>query len=49
MILVVTGVGFLIHVYGVGYMAHEADYARFFIYMNLFMSMMLMLPSGSLL
>ncbi len=40
LLLVVTGVGFLIHVYSVGYMAHEPDVARFFVYMNLFMSMM---------
>ncbi len=38
--LVVTGVGFLIHVYSVGYMSHERDVARFFVYMNLFMAMM---------
>ena len=47
MILVVTGVGFLIHVYSIGYMEHEADLARFFTYMNLFMSMMLVLVMGS--
>ncbi len=40
LLLVVTGVGFLIHLYSVGYMEHEADYARFFVYLNLFMSMM---------
>jgi len=43
MVLVVAGVGFLIHVYSVGYMEHEADYGRFFTYMNLFMAMMLTL------
>jgi NADH-quinone oxidoreductase subunit L len=43
MVLVVTGVGFLIHVYSVGYMAHEAGYYRFFGYMNLFMFAMLTL------
>jgi len=43
LLLVVTGVGFLIHVYSVGYMAHEPDYARFFVYLNLFMTMMLIL------
>ena len=37
MILVVTGVGFLIHVYSTGYMAHEGGYYRFFGYLNLFM------------
>ena len=43
MILVVTGVGFLIHVYSIGYMAHEGGYYRFFGYLNLFMFMMLTL------
>ncbi len=43
MLLVVTGVGFLIHVYSVGYMAHEGGYYRFFSYLNLFMFFMLML------
>jgi NADH-quinone oxidoreductase subunit L len=46
MLLVVTGVGFLIHVYSIGYMSHEKDVARFFVYMNLFMAMMLMLVLG---
>src|SRR5208282_3196347 len=43
MILVVTGVGFLIHVYSVGYMAHDNGYYRFFGYLNLFVFFMLML------
>ena len=43
MILVVTGVGFLIHVYSTGYMAHEPDVRRFFLYLNLFMFAMLTL------
>src|SRR5258708_1080924 len=43
MVLVVTGVGFLIHVYSVGYMAHEGGYYRFFAYLNLFMFFMLTL------
>jgi NADH-quinone oxidoreductase subunit L len=43
MILIVTGVGFLIHVYSTGYMAHEGGYYRFFGYLNLFMFSMLML------
>jgi len=47
MILVVCGVGFLIHVYSVGYMAHEEGVGRFFTYLNLFMAMMLMLVLGS--
>ncbi len=43
MLLVVTGVGFLIHLYSVGYMAKEEGYWRFFAYLNLFMFFMLML------
>jgi NADH-quinone oxidoreductase subunit L len=43
MLLVVTGVGFLIHIYSVGYMEHEGGYYRFFAYMNLFMFFMLTL------
>lgn len=47
MILVVTGVGFLIHIYSIGYMAHEDGYYRFFCYMNLFMFAMLLLVLGN--
>ena len=43
MILVITGVGFLIHVYSVGYMAEDADVARYFAYLNLFTAAMLVL------
>ncbi|HWB87061.1 MAG TPA: NADH-quinone oxidoreductase subunit L [Bryobacteraceae bacterium] len=43
MILVVTGIGLLIHVYSTGYMKHESGYYRFFGYMNLFVFFMLML------
>jgi NADH-quinone oxidoreductase subunit L len=43
MLLVVTGVGFLIHIYATGYMAHEGGYYRFFCYLNLFMFFMLTL------
>jgi NADH-quinone oxidoreductase subunit L len=43
MVLVVTGVGFLIHIYATGYMAHEGGYYRFFSYLNLFMFFMLIL------
>jgi NADH-quinone oxidoreductase subunit L len=43
MLLVVTGVGFLIHIYSTGYMAHESGYYRFFSYLNLFMFFMLIL------
>ncbi len=43
MLGVVTGVGFLIHLYSIGYMAHEEGYWRFFAYLNLFMFFMLVL------
>jgi len=43
MLLVVTGVGLLIHIYAIGYMAHEGGYYRFFAFLNLFMFFMLIL------
>src|ERR1700751_3745677 len=43
MLLVVTGVGWLIHLYSIGYMADETGYRRFFSYLNLFMFFMLTL------
>jgi NADH-quinone oxidoreductase subunit L len=43
MLLIVTGVGFLIHIYSIGYMAHEEGYWRYFAYLNLFMFFMLTL------
>ena len=43
MLGVITGVGFLIHLYSIGYMAHEEGYWRFFAYLNLFMFFMLVL------
>jgi NADH-quinone oxidoreductase subunit L len=43
MLLVVTGVGFLIHIYSVGYMSDDPSYYRFFTYLNLFMFFMLTL------
>ncbi len=46
MVLVITGVGFLIHVYSTGYMADDPDFARFFCYMNLFVFAMLLLVLG---
>jgi len=46
MLFVVTFVGFLIHVYSVGYMAHDKGYWRYFSYLNLFMAMMLTLVLG---
>jgi NADH-quinone oxidoreductase subunit L len=47
MLLVVTGVGLLIHTYSIGYMEHEEGYARFFAYLNLFMFFMLLLVLAS--
>src|SRR5262245_46300985 len=47
MLLVVTGIGSLIHVYSIGYMAHEGGYYRFFAYLNLFMFFMLVLVLAS--
>ena len=43
MLLVVTGVGFVIHIFSIGYMAEEGGYYRYFCYLNLFMFFMLML------
>jgi len=47
MLLVVTGVGFLIHIYSVGYMWEEGGYYRYFSYLNLFMFFMLTLVLAS--
>ena len=47
MLLVVTFVGFLIHVYSVGYMGEEEGYQRYFTYLNLFMGAMLLLVLGN--
>ncbi len=47
MLGVVTGVGFLIHIYSVGYMAHEEGYSRFFAFLNLFMFFMSVLVLAS--
>jgi NADH-quinone oxidoreductase subunit L len=46
MMLVVSGIGSLIHVYSVGYMAHDEDKVRFFSYLNLFTFFMLLLVLG---
>jgi NADH-quinone oxidoreductase subunit L len=46
MTMVVTYVGLLIHIYSIGYMSHERDYARYFGYLNLFMGSMLLLVLG---
>jgi NADH-quinone oxidoreductase subunit L len=47
MLMIVTGVGLLIHIYAVGYMSHEGGYYRFFSYLNLFMFFMLVLVLAS--
>ena len=47
MTLIITGVGFLIHVYSVGYMHDDPGYARYFAYINLFIFFMLILVLGS--
>jgi NADH-quinone oxidoreductase subunit L len=47
MLLVVTWIGSLIHLYSVGYMGHDEGYARYFAYLNLFLAAMLILVMGS--
>ncbi len=47
MLLVVTGVGSLIHIYAIGYMHGDQDFSRFFTYLNLFLFFMLILVSGN--
>jgi NADH-quinone oxidoreductase subunit L len=47
MLLIVTGIGFLIHVYSTGYMSHDAGFGKFFSYLNLFIFFMLLLVLGS--
>ena len=47
MMLVVTGVGFVIHVFSVGYMKNDPGYPRYFAYLNLFVFFMLVLVMGS--
>ncbi len=46
-LLIITGVGFLIHVYSSGYMSHDEGFSRFFAYLNLFIFFMLLLVLGS--
>src|SRR5262249_42782469 len=46
MTMIVTYVGLLIHIYSIGYMSHERDYARYFGYLNLFTGAMLLLVLG---
>jgi len=47
MVLIITGVGGLIHLYATGYMHEEKDYPRFFTYLNLFIASMLILVLGN--
>ncbi|UIR55875.1 NADH-quinone oxidoreductase subunit L [Sphingobacterium sp. SRCM116780] len=47
MLLIVTGIGFLIHIYSIGYMHSDAGFAKFFAYLNLFIFFMLLLVLGS--
>ncbi len=47
MLLIITGVGFLIHLYSIGYMHHDAGFGKFFAYLNLFVFFMLLLVLGS--
>jgi NADH-quinone oxidoreductase subunit L len=46
-VLLITGVGFLIHVYSIGYMEHDDGRRRFFAYLNLFVAAMLLLVLGN--
>ncbi|MDM7916798.1 MAG: proton-conducting transporter membrane subunit [Candidatus Eisenbacteria bacterium] len=46
MLLFVTGIGSLIHIYSIGYMAHDRGYARYFAYLNLFTFAMILLVLG---
>jgi NADH-quinone oxidoreductase subunit L len=45
-VLLITGVGSLIHIYSIGYMSHDADRRKFFAYLNLFVAAMLLLVLG---
>lgn len=47
MMLVVTGIGSLIHIYAIGYMHGDPDFSRFFAYLNLFLFFMLILVTGN--
>ena len=46
-VLLITGVGSLIHIYSIGYMSHDPDRRKFFAYMNLFVAAMLLLVLGN--
>ena len=47
MIMIITGIGSLIHLYSIGYMSHDKGFHRFFSYLNLFIFSMLLLVMGS--
>ena len=47
MIMIITGIGSLIHLYSIGYMSHDKGFHRFFAYLNLFIFSMLLLVMGS--
>lgn len=47
MLLIITGIGSLIHIYSTGYMSHDAGFGKFFSYLNLFIFFMLLLVLGS--
>src|ERR1700712_3663909 len=47
MLLIITGVGFLIHLYSIGYMHDDKGFGKFFAYLNLFVFFMLLLVLGS--
>lgn len=50
MTLIITGIGFLIHVYSIGYMDHDEDFVRYFAFLNFFVfSMLLLVLAGNLL
>jgi NADH-quinone oxidoreductase subunit L len=46
-LLIITGIGFLIHIYSIGYMSHDEGFVRFFTYLNLFVFFMLLLVLGN--
>ena len=47
MVMIITGIGSLIHLYSIGYMHNDSGFHRFFAYLNLFIFMMLLLVMGS--
>lgn len=47
MVMIITGIGSLIHLYSIGYMSHDKGYYKFFTYLNLFIFSMLLLVMGS--